>query len=181
MLKVNDDGTVEVNKCNKPVYIMLCGLPGAGKTTFRKNLIKNNPQYNFVTISTDDYIEEQIKDTNIKYKDYYDNLNLYKWRIIHERLKDATIKAVSNKRNIIVDSLNLTEKSRLKKTRFISTDYERIAVVFYINGDRFNTILKRNETRDIARDIPLSKMHDMYNYFEHPKKEDGFFNEIYLV
>jgi uridine kinase len=54
-----------------PVVIMLMGLPGSGKTTFRKQLIERFPDMNFSSLSTDDFLDVRAEKLGITYDEAF--------------------------------------------------------------------------------------------------------------
>lgn len=95
---------VIVNK-NKPLYVVLRGLPGTGKSTFRKcieqEFIDNGIDY--VVLSTDDYIDSVAASQNTTYND------VFKSAIKHASilLKADRVDAIRNLKHIIHDQTNL--------------------------------------------------------------------------
>lgn len=159
------------NPDNKPLYIMLIGIPGSGKSTFRHNFIKEHPD--FVTISSDDHIESEMKKYNLTYQQYFNYMTREEWTDIHNNLKDKTIEAVKKNKNIIVDLANLTKRNREKKTIYIPDYYYKVAIVFHVN---LNEAINRDKTRKISHEIPYEVIKNMYKKFEYPIEE--FFDEV---
>ena len=154
------------NPDNKPLYIMLVGCPGSGKTTFRKNFIKENP--NFTIISSDDYIERKCKELNISYSFLWNKMEYNDWTELHQELKRRTLEALYERNNIIVDLTNITKHRRWKNAQYIPDFYHKVAIVFNISLDK---MIKRDKTRDISREIPENSLIDIFNSFEYPDEE----------
>lgn len=159
------------NPGNKPLYIMLIGISGSGKSTFRYNFIKEHPD--FVVISSDDYIEKKMKKQNLTYQQYFSYMSKDEWTDIHNNLKEKTIKAVKENKNIIIDLTNLTITNRLKKTKYIPEYYHKVAIVFHVN---LNEAMNRDKTRKITHEIPYDVVKNMCENFEYPS--ETFFNEV---
>lgn len=159
------------NPENKPLYIMLIGISGSGKSIFRYNFIKEHPD--FVVISSDDYIEKEMKKQNLTYQQYFSYMSRDEWTDIHENLKEKTIKAVRENKNIIVDLTNLTKNSREKKTKYIPEYYHKVAIVFHVN---LSEAINRDKSRKISHEVPYDVVKSMLDKFEYP--DEPFFDEV---
>ncbi len=157
---------------NERYCIMLCGLPGSGKSTFRtafktSDFIANPTQ--LVTLSTDQYIEGNAVWFGLTYNEIFQKqgtLNAEKF--LESWLDYALVK----RKNIIWDQTNLTAKSRYRKLNRIPKDYKKICVVFLTD---FDLILQRNKERKSAgRDVPVNTLWNMKEQFEQPSHKEGF-------
>ena len=151
----------------KPIAVILVGLPASGKTTYKENFWKNNP--NFLNLSSDDYIERRAFSENITYSEAFD---------IH--IKDAT-KAlnkaldeyIQNKEDFIWDQTNITSSKRISMVkRLKDAGYIVLCQVMLINEE---TQLKRlnNENRK-GKKIPLHILKSMRENFAIPSTNEGF-------
>jgi predicted kinase len=128
------------NPEEKLQFIMLIGVPGSGKTTFRHRFIKEHPNYN--VLSFDDIIEEYCKLEHLTYDEVYeDDITL---RMIDKRLNIKLKDMIQKKSNIICDGTNLSVKSRSRKTSQIGSEYHKKAYVFISSLDK---IIQINEAR----------------------------------
>ena len=82
-----------------PKFIMLCGLPGSGKSTYC-NQFKDKKDY---IIVSSDSIREELGDIN----DQSRNNEVFK--ILHNRIKES----LKNGLNVIQDSTSLSRKNRV--------------------------------------------------------------------
>lgn len=150
---------------SRPLFIMLCGVPGSGKTTYSRRAMFDH----FVKLNTDDYLRKKMDEENISYKDSFNNHILQAEFELVENLKAA----VKNKSNIIIDQLNLTPVIRRKKLLRVSPEtYTRIAVGFRIDKD---VILERNRER-LSKNmgVPESILESYIEKFLPPEIKEGF-------
>lgn len=133
-----------------PKFIMLCGLPGTGKSTYC-NQFKNKKDY---IIVSSDSIREELGDINDQSK------NNEVFKILHKRIKEA----LKNGYNVIQDSTNLSRKHRrhtLEQLKNIPC--EKICVLF---ATPYEICLANNFARD--RQVPEAVLERMYKNFEVP-------------
>ena len=141
------------------LYLM-CGVPGAGKSTFLKNHIKEN---NTKVISRDK-IRFSIVKPNEEYFSHEDEVLEIFWKQINE--------ALAENKTVYVDQTSLTPRSRKWLLQHV-TGYER-ACLIWINED-LETCLERNEKRKGTRAyVPRSVIRRMYRQFIEPSLEEGF-------
>lgn len=106
----------------RPKIILLCGLPGSGKTTYRKNLKQIDTS--LYDLSSDDFIHEMAGELGQTYEEVFkDSVNLATRLMMrsYERFTNHNV-------NIIVDRTNLTPKVR---AQFSPPGYDRYAVNFF--------------------------------------------------
>lgn len=108
---------------NRPMYVMLVGLPGSGKSYLAKQIIDQIP-VGWYLIGTDWYIDHVAMEQGKTYN-----------RVFHDNIAAAT-KTMNEDRQfalrgghpIVHDQTNLTVKSRANKMSGIPADYVKIAV-----------------------------------------------------
>ena len=141
------------------LYLM-CGVPGAGKSTFLKNHIKEN---NTKVISRDK-IRFSIVKPNEDYFSHEDEVLELFWKEINEVL--------SNNKNAFVDQTSLTPRAR--KWLLQHVEGYTYANIVWIDED-LETCLERNEMRRGTRAyVPESIIRRMYNQFIEPSLDEGF-------
>lgn len=145
-----------------PKFIMLCGIPGSGKSTYC-NKYKNNKDY--VIISSDS-IREELGDINDQSK------NTEVFQIVHDRTKDA----LKNGYNVIQDCTSLNRKKRIAFLRQIQDiPCEKICVLF---ATPIEICKANNANRE--RKVPEEVIDRMIKNFEVPAYCEGW-NDIQIV
>lgn len=136
-------------------FVIMCGLPGSGKTTYRK---ANYPESMFVSISTDDIIET-IKPSDVSYEQAFSSYYKHANRLMHEKLQ----KALKAGDSIVWDQTNITKNKRKKIFSLIPDDYLVTLVIINISKELY---IKRNETRKDKKlsSKTLNQLYDSYQY-----------------
>jgi len=144
---------------------MLCGVPGAGKSTFLSPL--DNFDFKYCLASTDFFIELAAK---LKGKTYNE--------VFHDTIKDANkamyeivMAAVKDDMNIIWDQTNLNRKSRGQKLIMIPDHYRKVAIVFKTPE---KDELERRLANRPGKIIPMGVMQNMIDSFQYPAMDEGF-------
>lgn len=139
-----------------PDFIMLCGLPGSGKTTFC-NRYKDDKDY---LIVSSDLIRESFGDINDQSK------NNEVFQIVHHRIKEGLKKGF----NVIQDSTNLSRKRRIAFLKELGDiQCKKICVLL---GTPFEFCLAQNFARE--RQVPEEVMCRMYKNFQMPCTYEGW-------
>ena len=143
------------------LYIM-CGVPGAGKSTFLKNKIKSNKG---VVISRD-----KIRFSLVKPDEPY----FSKEKEVTKTLWDEINKELAADHTVFIDQTSLTRKSRKWLLTHITSDYNHINLIWI--DENLETCLERNEQRKGTRGyVPRESIVNMYNNFEEPSLDEGFY------
>lgn len=133
-------------------FIILVGMPGAGKSTFAE-------KFNYTIMSPDQIRNEfnlhDINDIN-KVLD-----------ILHKRLD----KAIQNKENIIYDSTNLTVKRRKLILKHIPNSYTKICYVFNID---LTLCKERNSKRIGYSKVSEEEYQIMESKYQVPTYKEGW-------
>ena len=142
------------------LYLM-CGVPGCGKSTFLKSIIKPN---NSVIISRD-AIRFSIVKPDEEYFSHEDEVLEIFWNQINE--------ALAANKTVYVDQTSLTPRARKWLLQHI-TGYEH-ANLIWIDED-LETCLERNEKRKGTRAyVPRGVIRRMFSQFIEPSLEEGFY------
>jgi len=147
-----------------PVCYQLVGVPCAGKSTWAKEFLANNPD--FVYISTDKWVDDFASKHNKTYNDVFKSY-------MPSAVKLMTIevlKAKNDRKNILWDQTSTTVNSRKKKFGMLS-NYKHIAVVF--NTPDADELARRLNSRP-GKSIPPHVVEDMIRQFTIPTVEEGF-------
>ncbi len=151
-----------------PHCYMMVGVPGSGKSTAIKELVKEMPYLHVV--STDEYIDrvatEQGKSYNEVHSSSIDDATKWMKAELHYIIKD--------KKDFVWDQTNIVKSARMKKLRnLFSNGYEVTAIVFEIPMDELHNRLEKraNET---GKSIPKKVMEDMIRSYQRPDYDEGF-------
>lgn len=145
---------------NVPQMIMMCGLPGSGKSYYAQKL---SEKYNANIHSSDSIREELLGDINSQ------DANGVVFTTLHNRIKED----LRNSKNCIYDATNISYKRRkafLQELKNIPC--EKICVVM---ATPYEQCLKNNSARD--RRVPEYVIEKMYMNFYTPWYIEGW-NDI---
>ena len=126
---------------NKKELIMLIGVPGSGKSTYRDKLINSNKEYRIS--SFDDLINMEAEDSNVTYNKIFSNKELL--RDIESEYTSIYKEYIYNFENIIVDATNLTYNSRGRKLSIVDRNRYKTKAIVFIRS--IEDIKKVNEIR----------------------------------
>jgi len=157
ILKRNSDGS--------PFMIMLCGLPGSGKSTFAET----------ITVIRDSYIDSavppKVHSSDAIRKELYGDESL---QIDHEKvfnlLHKRIIEDLRAGRDVVYDATNINKKQRIHFLQQIkNTRCVPYAIVMAVP---YEVCLERNSQRE--RQVPGKAIKRMYMNWEPPHKGEGF-------
>ena len=162
------------NAIGRPLFGMLVGVPGSGKSTWLTN---NNyhTMPNVMILFTDAYIETVAANEGKTYTEVF--RDVIKQAEMH--LYSCLNTAVQNRMHIIWDQTNLTRKTRMNKLKHIPNDYYKVALVFPTPEPKTHTAWLNSDAR-AGKVIPEPIMYSMIENFEHPTLWEGF-NSIRTV
>ena len=136
------------------MIIVLCGLPGSGKTTLSHKLSK---QYNAKSYSYDDFLQSGKGKT---LKDFYQYL--YQQALVE---------------NIIIDTINLRIKVRLSLLEYFKNiEKSKILIVMTTSVEE---CVYRNNKRQRENYITDSMIYFLSNEYEPPSLEEGWNKILY--
>lgn len=141
------------------LYILM-GIPGAGKTTFAKTILKNA-----VWISSDQLRKELLGK----------EMTLQKHAYIHKIMKKQMYKHLSNGKDVVIDCSNLRRKQRESYFKYIPKNTK--VILIFINTPLLQC-LKNNLKRE--RHVPELGLLFMYFTKQNPKKTERF-NKIIKI
>lgn len=154
-----DNATEKRN--DKQTLIVMCGIPGSGKSHFSKEYSNSHPDFEIV--STDEIRKQLFNDETNQENNYLVFLTAYQQ--IEKILKKG--------KSVIFDATNLKSKDRKKITKYFS---EKNLILKLIVMKTFLDVCKlRQKQRE--RSVPEDVIEKMYNSFEEPDKSEGW-NEI---
>lgn len=142
------------------LYLM-CGVPGAGKSTFLKNKIKKDTS--FIIISRD-VIRFSIVKPEEDYFSHEDEVLEIFWKQINESLAAG--------KDTFVDQTSLTPTARKWLLQHVN-GYTHANLIWI--DESLETCLERNERRRGTRAyVPRGVIRRMYNQFIEPSLDEGF-------
>lgn len=144
------------NSADKPDFLMLVGLPGAGKSSIMRRFETYNVH------SSDDIREELTGDINRQ------DINSLVFETLHKRVKEDLL----NGENVIYDATNISWKRRkafLQELNNIPCWKNCLLI-----ATPFEVCLERNSERD--RKVPYSVIERMYKNFDIPWYNEGWDN-----
>lgn len=148
---------------NKLKFIMLCGLPGSGKTTYAERICAN--EKDFVHISSDKIRKELFGNE----EDQEHNEQVF--QEMFKRVKES----FRNNKNVIYDACNINYKKRMDLLkRLDSYNLEKTCVVIYSEYDK---CLHFNKSRE--RHVPEYVIKRMMENFYFPHKFEGWDNIVF--
>ena len=146
-----------------PKFYMMVGLPGAGKSTYAKQLAeKNDAHY----IASDDYREAYLHDIENQDQNDY----------IFQKMKEDTMYSLSNDKDVVYDATNISYKKRRRFLQEIKAiTCEKYCIVM---ATPYEQCLENNANRD--RCVPEYVIERMYKSFYMPYYYEGW-NYIELI
>lgn len=152
----------------KKILIMMCGVPGSGKSTVATTLhyfLGEVP-----CISMDDIREELFGSRKCqKHGD-----------VVYQYSIDDTVQAFSRYDIVIYDATNRTQRSRRTLVEDIQKYIDCIVYCIYMNTP-LEIALERNVERDESMRVPPEVIHRMYNSLQPPTEEEKYFEEIFII
>jgi predicted kinase len=136
---------------NPRTIVALSGVPGSGKSTFIRDLVREYPEHNWHIAHPDAVREELTGDVNDQSR------NKEVWATTYERLG----RAAEEGRPIIFDATLASPYVRKQVVQSVPGDYERILVRL---GTSLEESLRRNKSRD--RVVPEDVIRRMYASLE---------------
>lgn len=149
--------------------IILIGLPGSGKSTWRNDFIEENQDYKI--FSTDDMLEDLAKSLNKTYNEVFDFTLM---KSLEKTMFKQFEESISKKENIIVDRTNMNFKSRKRFLSLVPDDYIKIAHVFMIDDEELGKRLLQRPGKNIPNDVICS----MKSAFQMPTLEE--FDHVFI-
>lgn len=144
-----------------PYFVMMIGLPGVGKSTFRQKIDENA-----IVLSTDDWIEEKARWEGTTYDAIW-NRDI---KQAEAAMRAAYQQATKDRANIIVDRTNLTPKARRGWLAPLPKEYFKIALVFEAPGEAEH----RRRLQRPGKFIPPMILDEMKARYTPPTMAEGF-------
>ena len=153
---------------------MLIGLPGSGKSTVCKELLKELP--GITVLSTDEYIENYAQSKGKKYEDVYREVgdDAQKW--MNTRIKQL----INERKAFIWDQTNVFKSARRKKISMLEQNkYQVIAVALNISEEELSKRLKVRIDSG-GKKISYKVINEMKLAYDLPSYEEGF-SDVFII
>lgn len=137
---------------SRPIYIVLSGLPGSGKTTFVADILNKWRHPKPVIVSTDDYIQAIADAKGSNYSAEFKRLVADAETYAKATRQDA----LQNRRDIIHDQTNLNAKSRMKRIASVPPEYLKVCVLVACKESERQERLSRRFGKFIPPEIDSS-------------------------
>jgi predicted kinase len=147
---------------------MMVGVPGSGKSTAIKALLKDMPHLQVV--STDDYIDKIAEKKGKTYSEVYSDSidDATKW------LKSQVQKFIKEKTDFIWDQTNVVKTARLKRMANLSSNgFDVIAIVFEVPLEELHQRLDKR-AKETGKFISRKLLETMLNDYTRPGYDEGF-------
>ena len=138
--------------------MLMCGIPGSGKTTIAKKMINNSIKY----ISRD-----EIRFSMLGEKDSY----FSKEKEVFEEYMNQINNALRNGYDVIADATHLSKGSRAKVLNGLAVKPDTVIVACVCVS--LETALERNSKRAGLAKVPESQIRRMARSIELPSYEEG--------
>jgi predicted kinase len=163
---------------SNPEILMLVGVSGSGKSTFRKDFISKNKAYYVLNI--DEIRDEYAKKHGLTFEQLFEPEH-HSWS--HNEFERQLKSALNQRLNIVIDRTNLKVEDRHRILSLVPPEYKKTAVYFTCDKEE---IMKRQLARDEqfvaqgkpSQNIPESVIEQMLADYKQPSESEGF-NEVF--
>lgn len=164
---------MKVMEIEQPELLMMVGAPATGKTTIIKQILQNNPEKNYVVLSTDDIFTELGNKKGLTYNQAFASIP---FKEVNHKFFNNLKQAINDRRNIIIDQTNMGKRARAKKLGLFPEEYKKSAYVFQVKREELNRRLADRFEKE-GKSIPSYRIDQMLNSFQMPGKDE--FDKIY--
>lgn len=156
-------------------FILMVGLPAAGKTTWAKKYAAAQPEKKFEIINASVYLEKATVNGESRQKH-----TEVAWEKVHHRvtkaLQDVLRVASTRRRNVILDQTNIYVDAQLRKAR----PFEKMTrkMVVCVPSDEEWKTRKAAQEEEGNKSIPDDSVNEMKANIAFPTEDNGIFDEI---
>lgn len=151
--------------------IFLIGVSGAGKSTYRNNFLKDNP--NFLLINRDN-IRKSLFGDNFTSNGYYKSTDLGDKEFLVSSIQDYIIAlSVLKQKNLFIDNTNLKESDINETLGKLPTDVDKEFIFIETSGG-----ILINKQRILTRDFNIPK-HEVDYFRLMDMKDVDYIDEQY--
>lgn len=152
----------------RKLYLMM-GIPGAGKSTYLKTKVSEQP---FKVISRDKIRFSIVKED----EEYFSHENEVYAEFIHQ-----TKEALNEYSEVYIDATHLNEASRTKTLKALGESLKNVEVNIIYVRTPLEVAIAQNENRKGTRAyVPVEVIRRMNSQLTLPSKEEGF-EHIYII
>lgn len=151
--------------------IMMCGLPGSGKTTWANKFCSENIEHKYNILGTNAFLDKMKVNGLSRRKNYSG-----RWEALIEKctrcLNILLEIAAKRRRNYILDQTNVYPTAQKRKMAFFN-GFQRKAVVI-VPTDEEAKVRTEKRIREEGKDVPDSAVMEMKANFKIPSVDDTF-------
>lgn len=147
--------------------ILICGLPGAGKSHFAKTYLNKNERKHINRKEIRKFIYEMTTFGDKWYESFFTEKNENIVKHVEVRLYEHML---AQNYKVIVDNTSMNRQSR-KKYIDIAKKLRKSIGVIYLNTPLQKCILRNQELED---SVPSTVVSNLFAAKELPQKEEGF-------
>ena len=147
--------------------ILICGLPGAGKSHFAKTYLSKNERKHINRKEIRKFIYEMTTFGDKWYESYYTEKNENIVKHVEKRLYEHLL---GQNYRVLVDNTGMNRSSRKKYVEIAKKAGKSIGVVF-LNTPLQKCILRNQELED---SVPSTIVSNLFASRELPEKDEGF-------
>lgn len=170
--------------------IMMCGLPGSGKTTWANKFVAENFEKKFNVLGTNAFLQKMKVNGLPRRKNYTGRYNtntiyvtvqvlipiFFRWEVLIEKctrcLNILLDIAAKRRRNYILDQTNVYATAQKRKMAYFN-GFKRKAIVIVPNEEEAKTRWEKRIEEE-GKDIPDSAVMEMKANFKVPSADDIF-------
>ncbi|XP_046675963.1 heterogeneous nuclear ribonucleoprotein U-like protein 1 isoform X2 [Homalodisca vitripennis] len=157
--------------------LMMCGLPGCGKTTWANAFVKEHPDKYYNILGTNSLIEKMKIQGLARKRNYHG-----RWDVLIDKCTKCLNKllemAAGRRRNYILDQTNVYPSAQKRKMRNFG-GFVRRAIVIVPTDEEFQRRCAKREAEE-GKDIPDSAVLEMKANFRLPEQGE-FFDEVRYI
>ena len=148
-----------LSSIKSPLFIVLVGVPGSGKTTLARAI---SPYIEPVTICSTDDFDPRVK------------LSAKAGRGMMVLLDHCIARAVMTGASVIVDQTSMERINRLQRLKQVPDGYLKMCID--LSGTELDKCLSyvKERVRQGGRNVPEDVIKALYGKYEAPKHDEGF-------